>query len=60
MLASADDAQAGASATLQVRAALGQLVRPSTAAELPRQAPSARSSNQELKPIRGHSGPDLY
>jgi hypothetical protein len=53
-------AQAGASAALQVRATLEQLVRPSATAELPGQTPSARSSNQELKPIAGLSGPDLY
>jgi hypothetical protein len=53
-------AQAGASAALQVRTTLEQLVRPSATAELPGQTPSARSSNQELKPIAGLSGPDLY
>jgi hypothetical protein len=52
-------AQAGASAALQVRATLEQLVRPSATAEQPGQTPSARSSNQELKPITGLSGPDL-
>ena len=60
MLASADDAQAGASAALQGRATLEQLVRPSATAELPGQTPSARSTTQELKPIAGLSGPDLY
>jgi hypothetical protein len=53
-------AQAGASAALQVRVTLEQLERPSATAELPGQTPSARSSNQDLKPIKGRSGPDLY
>jgi hypothetical protein len=53
-------AQAGANAALQVRASLEQLVRPSATAELPGQTPSTRSSSQDLKPIRGLSGPDLY
>jgi hypothetical protein len=53
-------AQAGASAALQVRATLEQLMRPPATAELPGRTPSTRSSSQDLKPIRGLSGPDLY
>ena len=53
-------AQEGSRAAQEVRATLEQLVRPSAAAELPGQTPSARSSNQDLKPIKGRSGPDLY
>jgi len=60
MLASVDDVQSGASSALRVLATLEQLVRPSATAELPGQTPSARSSTQELKPIAGLSGPELY
>jgi hypothetical protein len=53
-------AQAGASAAIQVRATLEHLMRIFATAELPGQTQSAQSSNQELKPIRGRSGLDLY